>query len=40
LANLLAHQAATRVPPHYAAREGVAFAGDLHKRGPGMRKEA
>lgn len=35
LANLLAHQFATRVPPHYAAREGVAFAGDLHKLWPG-----
>jgi predicted deacylase len=35
IANLLAHQAATRVPPHYAAREGVPFAGDLHKLWPG-----
>ena len=35
IANLLAHQFATRVPPHYAAREGVAFAGDLHKLWPG-----
>ena len=35
LANLLAHQVATRVPPHYAAREGVAFAGDIHKLWPG-----
>ena len=35
LANLLAHQFAARVPPHYAAREGVAFAGDLHKLWPG-----
>jgi len=35
LANLLAHQAATRVAPHYAAREGVAFAGDIHKLWPG-----
>jgi predicted deacylase len=35
LANLLAHQFATRVPPHYAAREGVAFAGDIHKLWPG-----
>ena len=35
IANLLAHQVATRVPPHYAAREGVAFAGDLHKLWPG-----
>jgi predicted deacylase len=38
LANLLAHQFATRVPPHYAAREGVAFAGDLHKLWPGDAK--
>jgi len=35
VANLLAHQFATRVAPHYAAREGVAFAGDLHKLWPG-----
>lgn len=35
VANLLAHQFATRVPPPYAAREGVAFAGDLHKLWPG-----
>jgi uncharacterized protein len=35
LANLLAHQAATRVAPHYAAREGVPFAGDIHKLWPG-----
>lgn len=35
VANLLAHHFATRVPPHYAAREGVAFAGDLHKLWPG-----
>src|SRR4029077_6743515 len=35
IANLLAHQFAMRVPPHYAAREGVAFAGDLHKLWPG-----
>jgi predicted deacylase len=35
LANILAHQFATRVAPHYAAREGVAFAGDLHKLFPG-----
>ncbi len=35
LANLLAHQFATRVAPHYAAREGVAFAGDIHKLWPG-----
>jgi predicted deacylase len=35
LANLLGHQFATRVPPHYAAREGIAFAGDLHKLWPG-----
>jgi len=38
LANLLAHQAATRVAPHYAAREGVAFAGDIHKLWPGDAK--
>jgi predicted deacylase len=35
LANLLAHQFATRVAPHYASREGVAFAGDIHKLWPG-----
>lgn len=35
LANLLAHQFATRVAPHYAAREGVPYAGDLHKLFPG-----
>ncbi|MEP7206050.1 MAG: succinylglutamate desuccinylase/aspartoacylase family protein [Casimicrobiaceae bacterium] len=35
LANLLAHQFATRVAPHYAAREGIAFAGDIHKLWPG-----
>jgi uncharacterized protein len=35
LANLLAHQFATRVAPHYAAREGVPFGGDLHKLWPG-----
>jgi predicted deacylase len=35
LANLMAHQFATRVAPHYAAREGVAFAGDIHKLWPG-----
>ena len=35
LANLIAHQFATRVAPHYAAREGVAFAGDIHKLWPG-----
>ncbi len=38
MANLLAHQFATRIPPHYAAREGVAFAGDLHKLWPGDAK--
>jgi uncharacterized protein len=38
IANLLAHQFATRIPPHYAAREGVAFAGDLHKLWPGDAK--
>jgi uncharacterized protein len=35
VANLLAHHFATRVAPHYAAREGVPFAGDLHKLWPG-----
>jgi predicted deacylase len=35
VANLLAHQAATRIAPQYGAREGVAFAGDLHKSWPG-----
>lgn len=38
LANLLAHQMATRVAPHYAAREGVPFAGDIHKLWPGDAK--
>jgi len=38
LANLMAHQFATRVAPHYAAREGVAFAGDIHKLWPGDAK--
>jgi predicted deacylase len=38
LANLLAHQFATRVAPHYAAREGVPFAGDIHKLWPGDAK--
>lgn len=38
IANLLAHQFATRVAPHYAAREGVAFAGDPHKLWPGDAK--
>ena len=37
VANILAHQSATRVAPHYAAREGVSFAGDLHKLWPGDR---
>jgi uncharacterized protein len=35
VANVLAHQAGTRISPHYGAREGVAFAGDLHKLWPG-----
>lgn len=35
VANLLAHQFATRIAPHYASREGVAFGGDLHKLWPG-----
>jgi hypothetical protein len=35
IANLLAHQFATRIAPLYAAREGIAFAGDLHKVMPG-----
>ncbi len=38
LANMLAHQFASRVAPHYAAREGVSFAGDIHKQWPGDRK--
>ncbi len=38
VANMLAHQFATRVAPHYAAREGVAFAGDIHKLWPGDQK--
>jgi predicted deacylase len=35
VANVLSHHFATRVAPHYAAREGVPFAGDLHKLWPG-----
>jgi len=35
LANPLAHHAATRVAPQMAAREGVAFAGDLQNLWPG-----
>jgi predicted deacylase len=31
VANVLAHQAACRVSPQYAAREGVPYGGDLHK---------
>ena len=38
LANLLAHQFATRIAPHYAAREGVPYAGDIHKLWPGDAK--
>lgn len=38
VANLLAHQFATRIAPHYASREGVAFGGDLHKLWPGDAK--
>jgi predicted deacylase len=34
-ANLLAHQAATRIAPHYGVREGVPYGGDLHKLWPG-----
>jgi predicted deacylase len=34
-ANLLAHQAASRIAPHYGVREGVPFGGDLHKLWPG-----
>ena len=34
-ANVLAHQAACRVSPQYAAREGVPYGGDLHKVWPG-----
>jgi uncharacterized protein len=35
IANPLAHLAACRVSPQYGAREGIAFAGDLHKVWPG-----
>lgn len=35
IANPLAHQAACRVSPQYAAREGIPFGGDLHKVWPG-----
>jgi uncharacterized protein len=35
VANTLAHHAGARLAPHYAAREGVPFAGDLHKLWPG-----
>src|SRR5262245_29578444 len=34
-ANLLAHQAASRIAPHYGVREGGPFGGDLHKLWPG-----
>src|SRR5262249_21307307 len=34
-ANLLAHQAASRIAPHYGVREGGAFGGDLHRLWPG-----
>ena len=34
-ANLLAHQAAARIAPHYGIREGVPYGGDLHKLWPG-----
>ena len=34
-ANLLAHQAASRIAPHDGVREGGAFGGDLHKLWPG-----
>jgi predicted deacylase len=35
IANPLAHQAACRVSPQYAAREGIPYGGDLHKVWPG-----
>jgi predicted deacylase len=34
-ANLLAHQAGSRIAPLYGIREGGAFGGDLHKLWPG-----
>ncbi len=34
-ANLLAHQAATRISPLYGVREGGPFGGDMHKLWPG-----
>jgi predicted deacylase len=34
-ANLLAHQAASRIAPHYGVREGGPFGGDMHKLWPG-----
>jgi len=34
-ANLLAHQAGSRISPLYGIREGGAFGGDLHKLWPG-----
>jgi uncharacterized protein len=35
IANPLAHQAACRVAPQYASREGIPYGGDLHKVWPG-----
>jgi predicted deacylase len=35
VANLLAHQAATRIAPQYGVREGGAFGGDMHRLWPG-----
>lgn len=35
VANVLAHQSASRIAPHYGVREGGAFGGDLHKLWPG-----
>jgi uncharacterized protein len=35
IANPLAHLAGSRLSPQYGAREGIAFAGDLHKVWPG-----
>jgi uncharacterized protein len=35
IANPLAHQAACRVAPQYATREGIPYGGDLHKVWPG-----
>src|SRR5262249_167707 len=35
VANLLAHQMASRIAPHYGVREGGPFGGDMHKLWPG-----